>query len=54
MDKLPKPNSIHRPLTINYGRNAVTLHSRVSQPPLSGVTDVEGDRVTIKTLNKVG
>ena len=28
------------PLTIGYGKNAVTLHSRVLQSPLSGVTDL--------------
>ena len=28
------------PLTIGHGKNAVTLHSRVLQSPLSGVTDL--------------
>jgi tRNA-dihydrouridine synthase B len=36
---MPSP-SFHQPLTIGHGRNAVTLHSRVLQSPLSGVTDL--------------
>ena len=32
--------NLSTPLTIGHGKNAVTLHSRVLQSPLSGVTDL--------------
>ena len=36
--KITRP--LTSPLTIGHGKNAVTLHSRVLQSPLSGVTDL--------------